>query len=212
MRSPEYKSLDADSTMGAMAGSERPSSRPRGTSLVQRKSLIAFRVACELMWGPEGYAAVRSSLPPEVTERTAGMRPLPDWVALDDLIAWHMAVWNGPAQRDEKIMTEHIRTTVDQGFGRVRRALLSMSTPKTLAPRTVSLWHEEFSTGRLEASKVEGRSVQLTLSDHPYVEHSLMRSVISEVFRYVVSLTQVENVTVVHAVRDAKLVVILRWA
>ena len=197
--------------MNRMARSERPSARPGGASLVHRKSLIGFRVACELMWGATGYAAIRSALPGDVSDRTAGMRPLPDWVELDDLIAWHMAVWNGPAKRDEKIMTEHIHRTVDQGFGRVRRVLLSISTPKTLAPRVVSLWSEEYSTGRLEASKVEGRSVQLTLSEHPYVELALMRFVISEVFRYIVSLTQVKNVTAVHTVRDSKLLVVLRW-
>jgi hypothetical protein len=195
--------------MIVMAGSIGPSSGVG--ALVQRKSLIGFRTACEQMWGPTGYAAICALLPPAVSDRTAGMRPLPDWVALEDLIAWHVAVWNGPAKRDEKIMTEHIHLTVDQGFGRVKRALLSMSTPQSLAPRVVSLWHEEYSTGRLVASNVEPRSVQLTLSDHPYVEDPLMRFVISEVFRYVVSKTQVRNVTVVHAARDGRLVVVLRW-
>ena len=38
-----------------------------------------------------------------------------------------------------------------------------------------------------------------------------MRYVIAEVFRYVVSLTKAENVTSVHAIRDASLVVVLRW-
>ncbi len=123
-----------------------------------------------------------------------------------------MAVWNGPAKRDEKIMTEHIHATVDQGFGRVKRFLLSMSdVPQPLAPRVVSLWREEYSTGRLEANFVEAKSVHLTLSDHAYIDTSLMRYVIAEVFRYVVSLTKAENVTAVHAIRDSSLVVVLRW-
>ena len=110
------------------------------------------------------------------------MRPLPEWLPLDDLIAWHVTVWEGPARREESIMTEHIYMTVDQGFGRVKRALLSMATPHTLVPRVVKLWSDEYSTGRLEASSVEARSVRLTLSDHPYVHLPLMRFVIAKVF------------------------------
>ena len=200
-----------------MVESIRPPSRsvsvrPRGQSLVHRKSLIGFRAACEQMWGPMGYEAVRTALPPDVSERTAGMRPLPDWIPLGDLIAWHEAVWNGPARHDEQIMTQHIHATVDHGFGRVKRVLLSMSTPQSLAPRVASLWRDEYSTGRLQATSIEERSVQLTLSDHPYVDIPLMRYVIAEVFRYVVSMTGAPDVTVSHAVQSPSLVVLLRWA
>jgi hypothetical protein len=198
---------------GMVVGSVRPSARPRAAEgLVHRKSLIGFRAACEQMWGPIGYEAIRAALPAEVSERTAGMRPLPDWIPLDDLIAWHEAVWNGPAKREEQIMTQHIHATVDQGFGRVKRFLLGMSTPQSLAPRVVSLWREEYSTGRLAATAIQERSVVLTLSDHPYVELPLMRYVIAEVFHYVVSLTHAEDVTVTYGVRETGLVVVLRWA
>jgi hypothetical protein len=194
-----------------MGGSVVPTAVPRLGSMVHKKSLIGFRAACELMWGTAGYEQLCRDLPPDVNERTAGMRPLPEWVALEDLIAWHVAVWNGPAKRDEKIMTEHIHATVDQGFGRVKRFLLGMSTPQSLAPRVVSLWSDEYSTGRLDAKFVDDKSVHLTLSDHAYVDTSLMRYVIAEVFRYVVSLTKAKNVTAVHAIHHNALVVILRW-
>ena len=197
--------------MMSMAGSVVPTAVPALGSLVHRKSLIGFRAACEQMWGAAGYARICSDLPADVSERTAGLRPLPEWIALEDLIAWHVAVWNGPARRDEKIMTEHIHATVDQGFGRVKRVLLSMSTPHSLAPRVAALWRDEYSTGRLVASSLEDRSVQLTLSDHPYVEIPLMRYVIAEVFLYVVGMTRVENVRASHAVRDSSLTVVLRW-
>ncbi|HEX4475198.1 MAG TPA: hypothetical protein VH142_08985 [Polyangiaceae bacterium] len=193
-----------------MSASLRPSNTPRD-SLVHKKSLIGFRSACERMWGATGYQALCEGLPPDVRDRTAGMRPLPDWIPLDDLIAWHITVWNGPAKRDETLMTKHIQLTVDQGFGRVKRILLGMATPQSLAPRVVALWRDEYSTGRLEATTVERQSVQLALRKHPYVEHALMRFVIAEVFRYVLSLTNVDDVTAVHAVRDGSLVVVLRW-
>jgi len=192
--------------------SVRPPSGPPAVPLVHRKSLIGFRAACEKLWGERGYRRVCDDLPPDVRERTAGMIPLPDWVPVDDLIAWHLAVWNGITRRDERAFTQHVHATVDQGFGRVKRVLLSMATPHTLAPRVVDIWADEYSTGRLEASGLEDRAVRLTLRDHPYVEIPLMRTVISEVYRYVLSLTRANNVTAVHTVRDGALMVVLRWS
>jgi hypothetical protein len=193
-----------------MVGPVRPTARPG--ALVHRKSLIGFRAACEQMWGPVGYEAIRSALPADVSERSAGMRPLPDWVPLGDLIAWHEAVWNGPARRDERIMTQHIRATVDQGFGRVKRVLLSMSTPHSIAPRVASLWRDEYSTGSLVATSLEEKRLQLVLSDHPYVQIPLMRYVIAEVFHYILCMTHVEDAVSTHAVQGASLVVALRWS
>jgi hypothetical protein len=181
------------------------------TPLVDRKSLIGFRAACEAMYGPAGLAAIRNALPPDVRERTGGDRPLQKWVTVDDLIAWHKAVWNGPAHRNEWAFTQHIHATLDQGFGRVKRLLLSMSTPRSLAPRVAALWRDEYSTGHLQATFPEEQAVQLTLSDHPFVPDPLMRFVISEVFRYVIGMTRVQKVSVAHGVRESSLVVTLRW-
>ena len=186
--------------------------RPRSYGgLVRRRSLIGFRAACEQMWGNAGIETIGRDLPEDVRERTAGLRPLPEWIPLDDLIAWHMAVWSGPAQRDEPTMTRHAQLTVDQGFGRVKRFVISMLTPETLAARVVSLWSDEYSTGRLETLSFEPQCVQLALWDHAYVEIPLMRYIISEVYRYVLSMTRTPNVTVAHALRDGALVVTLRW-
>jgi hypothetical protein len=40
----------------------------------------------------------------------------------------------------------------------------------------------------------------------------LMRLVMAEVYRYVVSLTKVKHVSAAHGIRGAALVVVLRWA
>lgn len=159
----------------------------------------------------DGVQSIAGELPADVRERTAGLRPLPDWIPLEDLIAWHVAVWNGPAKRDEKVMMDHARRTVDQGFGRVKRLLISMATAQTLAPRVAALWNDEYSTGILEATLLEPNSATLVLRDHPYVHHPLMRDVIAEVFRYVLSMSRTKNVCAVHTVREERLVVVLRW-
>jgi hypothetical protein len=195
-----------------MTASIRPPANDTSTPLVHRTSLLGFRAAVEAMWGAQGLEEVKRGLHRDVRERTAGMIPLAQWLPVSDLIDWHLAVWNGPAGRDEAVFGRHVRVTVDQGFGRVKRLLLSLSTPKSLAPRVAALWRDEYSTGRLEILRIEDRSVELGLSDHPYVEIPLMQSVIAEVYRHVVSLTQVKDVTGVRALREGKLVVIIRWA
>jgi hypothetical protein len=173
--------------------------------------LIGFRSASEQLWGSAGIEQICSDLPDPVRERTAGLRPLPEWIPLEDLVAWHLAAWRGPAKRDEPTMTQHARLTVDQGFGRVKRFVISLLTPEALAARVVPLWRDEYSTGRLETVSVDARSVQLALSDHAYVEIPLMRYIISEAYRYILSMTRAQNVTVTHALRDASLLVTLRW-
>jgi hypothetical protein len=194
-----------------MSASLIPSATPREGPLVERKSLIGFREACEQLWGRAGYERICEALPADVRERTAGLRPLVKWIPVDDLIAWHRAVWNGPAAHDEKVMIQHTHATVDRGFGRVKKFFLNMATPRTLAPRVAALWRDEYSTGRLEATFVDDQAVQLKLSGHPFVDDPLMRFVISEVFRYVLSMTRVKRVSGSHAVLASSLVVFLGW-
>jgi hypothetical protein len=181
------------------------------TGLVRRRSLIGFRAACEQMWGALGITAICQELPDDVRERTAGLLPLPEWIPLGDLVAWHMAVWTGPAKRDEPTMTRHARLTVDQGFGRVKRFVISVLSPEVLASRVVALWRDEYSTGRLETLSVSEGCVQLALTDHAYTEIPLMRYIIAEVYRYVLSMTRANHVTSSHALRNGALVVTLRW-
>lgn len=180
-------------------------------ALVRRRSLVGFRTACEDFWGSDGVLALTEALPADVRERTAGLLPLPEWLPLDDLIAWHVAAWNGPAGRDKAIMTQHARRTVDQGFGRVKRFVLSIATPHALAPRVAALWGDEYSTGSLTAAISNADSVTLTLRGHAYVEHPLMRWIIAEAFRHIVGMTNVKDVTEVHTAHSGSLTVVLRW-
>ena len=182
------------------------------TALVRRRSLLGFRNACEELWGEDGCRAIAEALESDVRQRTAGLLPLPEWLPLDDLIAWHVAAWTGPAKRDKAVMTHHARRTVDQGFGRVKRFILSMASPHALAPRVAALWRDEYSTGVLTADEPSPDSVTLRLSAHAYVEHPLMRWIIAEAYRHIVSLTNVPNVTETHSVRDGSLVVVIRWS
>lgn len=164
------------------------------------------------MWGKaavDGDIAAR--LPPDVHKRTAGFAPMPEWLPLGDLIAWHMAVWNGRARQDWEIMARHARLTIDQGFGRVYRLMIAALTPQLLAQRVGRLWRDEYTTGQLETLSIDAVSVRLRLSDHAYVGIPLMCNVISEAYRHVLSMTRARNVTVTHDVRAAALFVNLRW-
>jgi hypothetical protein len=162
------------------------------------------------MWPGEGLQQIVAALPAEVRERTAGLQPLPEWLPVEDLIAWHVAVKGGPGQ-DDTAFKQHVHATIDQGFGKVKRLLLSLATPHTLAPRAAALWRDEYSSGHLRAHAIDKRCVALTLRDHPYVHHPLMRSVISEAYRYIVSLTSARIVTAEIAGRTDELTIRMRW-
>lgn len=190
-----------------MATSLRPSLEEHR---VRRRSLLGFRAACELMWGADGVRTVAEALPADVRERTHGLAPLSEWLLVDDLIAWHVALRDGLG-RDDAMFTRHVHKTIDQGFGKVKRLLLSMATPHTLAPRAAALWRDEYSTGRLTAKSIDDRTVTLTLSEHPYVHHALMGSVISEAYRYIVSMTAAKVVTAQTMVRNDELTVRMQW-
>jgi hypothetical protein len=194
--------------MAGPIASARPQSKG---ALVRRKSLIGFRSACDAMWGKAGIEQICKELPDDVRDRTAGLQPLPAWIPLEDLIAWHIAVWNGPAKHDEPTMTRHARLTVDQGFGRVKRVVIAALSPQLLAARVAALWRDEYSTGQLEALAVDENCVQLRLRQHAYVDIPLMRYIISEVYRHVLGMTRARNVTVMHTVRDSELIVSLHW-
>lgn len=178
--------------------------------LVRRRSLLGFRAACELMWGNDGCRKVIEALPEDVRERTAGVAPMPEWVLVDDLIAWHVAVRAGLG-RDDATFTRHAHKTVDQGFGKVKRLLLRMATPHTLAPRAAALWRDEYSSGRLTARTIDEHCVTLTLRDHPYVRHALMQSVITEAYRYIVNLTTAKIVSADSIVESNELTVRIHW-
>lgn len=179
--------------------------------LVRRKSLIGFRSACESMWGTAGLQAIRDALPDDVRERTAGLLPLPEWLQLGDLIAWHMTVWGGLAERNNLVMARHARLTVDQGFGRVKRFVVSALTPQGLANRVAALWRDEYSSGRLSVQSIDAHCVVLELANHGYVQNPLMRFIIAEVYRYVLSMTRARNIAESHRVEGAALVVKLTW-
>jgi len=163
------------------------------------------------MWSKAGSDEVARALPQEVRERTAGFVPLPEWLPQGDLIAWHIAVWEGPARQNWESMAQFARLTIDQGFGRVRQLMISALTPAMLAQRVGPLWQEEYTTGTLETLRIDARTVQLKLSDHAYVDIPLMRNVISEAYRHILSMTRARNVRVSHEVRGRALLVSLRW-
>src|SRR5258708_12343639 len=101
---------------GKMTASGRPPVTAPNAPLVHRRSLLGFRAACEAMWGAERLVEVTRGLRHEVRDRTAGMLPLPEWLPVDDLIDWHLAVWNGPAPPHQDVFTPPIPPPLHQAF------------------------------------------------------------------------------------------------
>ena len=178
---------------------------------VQRKNVLGYRLACEEMWGKRGLARVVELLPAAISEATAGLMPLDEWIPEEFIIAWAQAVWEGPAERNEAVFRAYASLTIKHGFGRMKKLLLQRMEPAQIAPRAPGLWRGEHTTGSLDVELVGPYQMRARLQDHPYVETPLLRLAVAEAFRAVVALTRAANVVETHAPRGAPLLVNLRW-
>jgi uncharacterized protein (TIGR02265 family) len=164
------------------------------------------------VFGDEGVAEICAQLDADTRARTFDAPvPPPKWIAEADLIACSFAIWNGPARRDRAKYNAFLHKQVEEGTGRVQRALLSLASPKRVIDRAPSIWSAEHSHGSLTVEHTGERSAIVRLADHLYVETPQARATIAEVFRFIVSLSRAANVTEAHVLEDFALVVRLAW-
>jgi hypothetical protein len=179
--------------------------------------VLGFLRAAERMWGSIGQKQIAERLSPEARAALLDQLLTPfTWLPERLVIEGWEAVYDGPLKRDGAALDAFVDRSIDEGWGRVQRALIAVMTPGVLARRAPELWAKEHSTGVLEAKLLENEAVA-TLRDHPYVATSLMRRVNTESFRYLVSLSRVGVVKASHgltasgASNDRALVMRLSW-
>lgn len=174
--------------------------------------LTAFRAAAHDVFGDEGVALILSHLDEGTRARTfEAPVPPPKWIPEADLIACSFAIWEGPARRDRTKYNAFLHKQVEEGTGRVQRALLSLASPKRVIDRAPAIWSSEHSHGALTVEHSGERSATVRLRDHLYVETPQARATIAEVFRFIVSLARTANVSETHALEDGALIVRLAW-
>jgi hypothetical protein len=167
--------------------------RTRGTIL------IGWHAAAVDRWGEEGLAALVARLPSDTRARTIdAVVGAQEWFLTSDLMAWHAAVYEGPARSNETEYRAFIDDSVDRGFWRVQRLLLKIATPMMMIERSAKLWRHYHTHGTLEIARSGEREVMGTLRDHPFATSALSQLSITEAFRHMMSMARAKNVRETH--------------
>lgn len=153
------------------------------------------------VWGPEGLRDVTARLPEETRAATTGPAfTLLSWYPTRYVMDWDVAKMAGPARGDEAAFRRSVTRSIDLGFGRIRRALLSFATPVLIAERAAELWRHDHTHGLLSVDSAERSQghARVTLTDHLFTTTPLARMAFAEVTRHVLSLSRARNVRESH--------------
>jgi hypothetical protein len=194
-------------------GMARPSLPASSEPMSRGTILHGVAAAVHDLWGDEGLRDVVSRLPEETRAATTGPAFTSlSWYPTRYLMEWDVAKMAGPAHGDEEAFRQSLRRGTDFGFGRVRRAFLSFATPVLLAQRATELWRHDHTHGTLalEPEDTPGHR-RVTLTGHPFTTTALARMALSEVLRYVLSLSRVRNVRESHGMNGDALVIVFTW-
>lgn len=175
--------------------------------------LMAFREAAMELWGEAGLRELGQRLPEAARVETLEISTVNlAWVPEAYVLAWYDAVWHGPCEKRRDAFRKFLNCMMDHGFGRVRKAFLSLAQPPTILNRAPGLWRHDHTHGELTVESLESESARVRLSNHPYTATSLACLATAEIYRYCVTLCRAKNVTELHY-REAggSLVVRLRW-
>lgn len=190
-----------------------PKSAFPGAALVRKTPLIGFRQAAITLWGEESLEHL-GRLMSEDTRRETVELPVIAYPQVPErfVMEWYEAAWKGPCAEDEPTFRTFIDRMMDNGFGRVRRFLLSIVTPRKLLEKSAELWRHDHDTGDLGVSFSE-RTAVLVLSDHIYATTGLARLATEEIYRYATCLSRTRSVDSSHRLRGPRSVeVTLTWA
>jgi hypothetical protein len=126
------------------------------------------------------------------------------------MLAFHLALWSGPANRSREAYTRFLAVMTDVGFGVLRRTLLQLASARALLERASKLWVEDHTHGDIDMESIGPNGAVARLRGHAFCELPQSRAAIAEVLRYTISLTRVRNVTEMHRL-EAEGVMLLRF-
>jgi hypothetical protein len=166
-----------------------PSGEPHARGTV----LHGFRAAVEDLWGERAVADIAARLPLATRLATIDSMVLPfEWLPTHHVIAWHDAIWTGPARTDERELARLVARSIDLGLGRFKSAFFSGVTRERLVERAQELWRWQHTHGEVVVS-VEDTSGTVVLSGHPYVDHATSRRLTAESYRAIVAMSLGED-------------------
>jgi len=172
---------------------------PSGEPLARGTVLHGFRAAVEDLWGERAVADIAARLPLATRLATIDTLVLPfEWIPIEHVMAWHEAMWTGPARADERELARLVSRSIDLGLGRFKAAFFAGVTRERLVERAQELWRWQHTHGELTVS-VEGNTGTVVLTGHPYVDHATSRRLTAECYRAILVLALGEE----HDVRVA---------
>jgi hypothetical protein len=184
---------------------------PAGGPCARGSVIHGFRAAAVDLWGEGALALVGERLPLATRMATLDEMVLPfEWVPLEHAVAWHDAVWSGPARTDEGELSRFISRSIELGFGRFKSAFFANVTPERLVDHAQDLWRYQHSHGEVTVA-IDGTTGTVVLRDHPYVGHATSRRVTAETYRHIVTMTGGRDVRAAWGVSGVTLVVQLSW-
>lgn len=191
--------------MGAVQGAARHDAvsgeRIAIASRTRARTVDAFAAATRELLGESAAREVMADLSPIDGE----------WAPTADVVEICERAWR-LMHGDVSLRNAWADRMIDHGFGRVRKLLLAVATPAGLLRRAGELWRDEFSDGRLIAYTTSPTSATASLHEHAFVETALMRDIISETFRYTLTLTGARDAREVHEIHaNGTLVIRLSW-
>jgi hypothetical protein len=171
--------------------------------LIRRWVLRAYRSAAHALYDANELATIAANLPDDARAETYDPPILhAEWLPDRYVIAWSFAVWDGPAKRTRAGYVRFSQKWMDLGFGRLRRALLNLASPRLLIERAPTMWREDHSHGNLEYEFEGEKAAVLRLRDSPYCELPQSRAAMAECFRYSISLARAKDVSETHALES----------
>jgi hypothetical protein len=174
---------------------------PSGDPYARGSVIHGFRAAVLDLGGEDALRQVADRLPVTTRLATIDQIVLPfEWVPIEHAVAWHDAIWSGPARSDERELGRLVSRSIELGFGRFKSAFFSGITPDRLVERAPELWRWQHTHGELSAT-VDGGTGVVVLRDHPYVEHPASRRVTAESYRHIVTMVGGRDVRVAWADR-----------
>ncbi len=189
-------------------GDDAPPAEP----CCRKTPFLGFRAAARTLWGEAGIKAIAERIEPEAAAATVHPVMISDeWLPERFVMAWYDAVWDGPAQRDVTKYAAFIDLMMDNGFGRVRKLLLSIATPQMLARQAPELWRYDHTTGTLACEMPNDHTLVATLRDHVYTTTLISRRSVAEIYRYAISLVRTKDTRVTHSLDDSDLVCRITW-
>jgi hypothetical protein len=183
-------------------------------ALARRTIFVSFRSAALELWGEPGLRDIAARVPRATREATIDAVTVADAMLPESYVLdWCLAAWEGPAGRSTQAYKGLLQRMMDHGFGRVRRALLTLASADQIIRKAAELWRHDHNTGDMRVVSCEGNRALVTLGDHVYLETPLARTSVVEIIRYAAALGRSRTVTAHGALDTPRLLrVTLTWS